>query len=259
MRKNLEVIFLLDNFGDIELDSLEAKLNVLLLNYTPEPERTVAMAAKLCYNSSTIPELLEEISKKEQAKFIQMLVASGHMSPIEHAVYTFGVEGISRACSHQLVRHRIASYSQQSQRYVNYKNLKFIVPPEIAKDEQRKKEFLTECLEDFRKYLKLVEEGYSEEDSRFVLPNATETKMIITMNARELLHFYELRTCERAQWEIRNMAKEMLKLAYATAPNLFKDAGPNCLRGPCTEGKYKCKREIPEIKEEFEELKKQKD
>jgi len=250
---------LLDNFGDIELDSLEAKLNVLLLNYTPEPERTVAMAAKLCYNSSTIPELLEEISKKEQAKFIQMLVASGHMSPIEHAVYTFGVEGISRACSHQLVRHRIASYSQQSQRYVNYKNLKFIVPPEIAKDEQRKKEFLTECLEDFRKYLKLVEEGYSEEDSRFVLPNATETKMIITMNARELLHFYELRTCERAQWEIRNMAKEMLKLAYATAPNLFKDAGPNCLRGPCTEGKYKCKREIPEIKEEFEELKKQKD
>ena len=257
MRKNLEVIFLPDDFGDIELDSLEAKLNVKLLQYTSQPENLIAMAAKLTQSDSTIEELLKKISEKDQAKFIGTLVDIGHLSPFEHAYYTFGVEGISRACSHQLVRHRIASYSQQSQRYVNYKNLKFIVPPEIAKDEQKKKEFLTECLEDFRKYLKLVEEGYSEEDSRFVLPNATETKIIITMNARELLHFYELRTCERAQWEIRNMAKEMLKFAYATAPNLFKDAGPNCLRGPCTEGKYKCKREIPEIREEFEELKRQ--
>ncbi|MEM0231452.1 MAG: FAD-dependent thymidylate synthase [Candidatus Woesearchaeota archaeon] len=238
-----------------EISNLEAKLSVRILEYTPNPEQIVAAAARLTQSSSTIEELLLKVSEKEQSRLITTLIEMGHLSPFEHVVYTFGIEGISRACSHQLVRHRIASYSQQSQRYVSYENVKFVVPPEIARNSEDKLKFLTQCLKEFEVYLEFVNKGYKPEDARFLLPNATETKIIITMNARELLHFYELRTCERAQWEIRQMAKQMLTLSYNTAPNIFKNAGPRCLRGPCTEGKYKCERNISEIRSEFEKIK----
>lgn len=232
----------------------EAELKVRLLAHTPNPEQVVAKAAKLCYSDSDIDELFKKIGKEDQGKFIDMLVSRGHLSPIEHASYTIAVEGISRACSHELVRHRLASYSQQSQRYVKYKNPRFVVPPDIGKDTKSKKMFLEDCLLQYKKYKSHLEEGKKAEDARFLLPNAMETKIIITMNARELLHVFRLRCCERAQWEIRSMAKEILKLVYPTAPNIFKYAGPSCLRGACSELDHKCPRPIPEIREEFKKI-----
>ena len=161
------------------------------------------------------------------------------MSVLEHASFTFGVEGVSRALLAQLTRHRIASFSVQSQRYVRFdkKTPDFVIPPKIAKDENllnQYNEFL-KISQDY--YNKFLAAGIPAEDARYVLPNASSTKIVMTMNARELRHFFELRCCNRAQWEIRNMACQMLKLAKQAAPVLFADAGPNCLRGGCTEDK----------------------
>lgn len=228
---------------------MESKLKVVLLAHTPDPEETVAAAAKLCYSASDVDSIRETVQEKEQRPFIEKLVDMGHLSPIEHASFTFAVEGISRACSHQLVRHRLASYSQQSQRYVGMEEgFGYIVPPSIEADPVLRERFgfFMEGIQEF--YNELVEamkargiEGESAyEDARFVLPNAAETKIIVTMNARELLHFFTQRCCRRAQWEIRAMAARMLKLARQAAPAIFKDAGPACLRGPCPEGAYSC-------------------
>ena len=170
------------------------------------------------------------------------------MSPVEHASFTFVVEGISRACSHQLVRHRLASYSQQSQRYVGEEEFDYIIPPSIREDLELKTLF-EDTMESIRKSYtffadKLVEKGSStesaREDARFVLPNATETKIMITMNARELLHFFHQRLCNRAQWEIRAMALSMLKLVKPIAPTIFRHSGPPCVKGKCPEGARTC-------------------
>lgn len=227
----------------------EAKLKVILLRHTPNPEETVAMAAKLCYSPSDITSLKGSIEAKDQKAFVDKLVKMGHMTPIEHPSFTFAIEGISRACSHQLVRHRVASYSQQSQRYVSEKTgFDYIIPPSIKADKELKMlftAFMKKSQETYNFIVeKLNEKGIKGEaanqDARFVLPNAAETKIMVTMNARELLHFFRQRCCSRAQWEIRAMAEEMLKLVKKIAPTIFYKAGPGCLYAPCPEGDYTC-------------------
>lgn len=215
-------------------------MHVKLLTSTPEPEKAVAAAARLCYAPIGADEIFAKMSTKQVKDLIGFLVKSGHHSAIEHASFTFAVEGISRACSHQLVRHRLASYNQQSQRYVAYDKPVFIVPPAIRKDAVKKRLFEKANAEAFRYYRELVEQGIEPEDARYLLPNATETKLVITMNARELFHFFTLRCCNRAQWEIRELADMMLKIAKKQAPTIFGSAGPGCVRGPCPEGKMTC-------------------
>lgn len=237
----------------------QAKLKVILLKHTPDPEETVAMAAKLCYSPTDISSLKEKIETKDQNKFVEKLINMGHMTPIEHATFTFAIEGISRACSHQLVRHRLASYSQQSQRYVSEEaGFDYVIPPVIKEDKELKSIF-TAFIKDAQKayntmVTKLNEKGVKGEaanqDARFILPNAAETKIVVTMNARELLHFFRQRCCNRAQWEIRAMSDEMLKLAKKTAPVIFSKAGPGCLHASCPEGDYSCGK-IKEVRKKY--------
>lgn len=217
-------------------------MKISLLQHTPEPETTVALAARLCYSPVGIDELRERLSRADIAAFLDKIMSLGHQSVLEHVSFTFGVEGISRACSHQLVRHRLASYSQQSQRYVELKGdaFPFVIPESIAGSERRRTFFDRAMQAAAEAYRELVDDGVPAEDARFVLPNAAETKIIVTMNARELLHFFNLRCCERAQWEIRAMAIEMLRLVKPLAPAIFRDAGPGCVAGACPEGTMTC-------------------
>lgn len=246
---------------------MESKLNVVLITHTSEPEILVTIAAKLCYSASTIKEILEQQDTEKAHKFIDKLVSMGHESPLEHAVYTFGIEGISRACSHQLVRHRIASYSQQSQRYVSEHSSKhggvfdYIIPKLFRR--VGKGQWFKEKMEIIQQWYDEAEEFFNEhgykgeranEDARYLLPNAAETKIILTMNARSLINFFRKRTCNRAQGEIINMAKEMYKLVYPTAPSIFKYAGPDCVvKKACYEGKMSCSL-AAKVREEFENI-----
>ena len=239
---------------------------VQLIAHTAEPERTVAAAAKLCYSDAHIETLLDGLTPEKTAAFLQKLSDLGHASPIEHASFTFGIEGVSRAFLAQVTRHRIASFSVQSQRYVRLEDFRYVIPPEIEAVPEAKARFVAAMNADAEKYLELARtledahtrtlmaQGLPEkaarakaakqanEDARFVLPNACETKMVVTMNARSLCNFFRLRCCERAQWEIRALADEMLRLVYPVAPHLFRTAGPGCLEGPCPEGKMCCGR-----------------
>ena len=270
---------------------------VTLLTYTPMPEQTVAMSAKLCYAKSDIDTIRDGLTEEKTASFVDMLASIGHESPIEHVSFTFGIEGISRACSHQLVRHRIASYSQQSQRYVDGSTFEFVTPPLVAENPEllekynkaieleakayvevrdalmvqsikklamNNEELLScfanfdgksdsEIIEKFKSVDKKqcsVFEKLANEDARFILPNACTTKIICTFNARSLMNFFEHRCCNRAQWEIRDVAQQMLALVKPIAPHLFKKAGPACLYGNCPEGKMSCGR-AEEMREKF--------
>jgi thymidylate synthase (FAD) len=230
-------------------------MNVTLLQYTPDPEKTVALAARLCYSAASIGDLQERLSASDIAVFLEKIMSLGHQSVLEHVSFTFGIEGISRACSHQLVRHRLASYSQQSQRYVTFKgeNFPLVVPDSIAESVQLQEVFdraMRACAEAYRE---LVDGGVPAEDARFVLPNAAETKIIVTMNGRELLHFFALRCCERAQWEIRAMAIEMLRLVKPLAPVIFAAAGPGCVGDGCPEGTMTCGR-AKEVRQAFKSM-----
>ena len=211
---------------------------VELLKYTNEPEKTCAVAGRLCYSAVGIEELKEQMTQDKIEDILKRIIKSGHLSVLEHASFSFGIEGVSRALLAQLTRHRIASFSVQSQRYVKFnKGIDFVVPPTIAKDEKLLEQY-NEFLKTSQKYYNdFIEAGIPAEDARYVLPNASSTKIVITMNARELRHFFALRCCNRAQWEIRDMACRMLKLAKQVAPILFNDAGPNCVRTACTETK----------------------
>ena len=247
---------------------MSATLNVTLLTHTPEPERAVASAGRLCYSSSTAAELKEKMPAAEVERLVTLLVRSGHLSALEHAAFTFGIDGISRACSHQLVRHRLASYSQQSQRYVHFSGESgFIVPPKIAEDPEALEVFEEAMGQALAAYNRLVEIGTEkglaketvQEDARFVLPNAAETRIVVTMNARELRHFFRIRCCRRAQWEINALAWRMRALALAAAPLLFRKSGPDCLYGKCHEGKMYCGRvytleEVAEMEEWMESI-----
>jgi len=240
---------------------MSAQLKVTLLQHTPAAERAVAAAGRLCYAPVSAAALKEAMTEEEVARLVRGLIRSGHLSALEHASFTFAVDGISRACSHQLVRHRIASYSQQSQRYVRFGSEdSFVIPPNIAASPEARAVFL-EAMDHARQaYDRLVEIGLSEgrkgesvyEDARFVLPNAAETKIVVTMNARELRHFFALRCCRRAQWEINRLAWTMRYLVLQVAPLLFENTGPGCMMHGCPEGKLSCGR--PYTPEEVAEM-----
>jgi len=228
-------------------------MDVQLLTHTPDPERVVAAAARLCYSAAGIEQLLEK-SRSEQESLLKKILSLGHYSVLEHASFTFGIEGISRACSHQLVRHRIASFSQQSQRYVSHRErLAAVTPESIGSQPQLARKYADFLDQAHLLYRELMEAGVPAEDARFVLPNAAATKLVMSMNGRELQHFFELRCCRRAQWEIRLMATEMLRQVRRVAPVLFGSAGPGCVHGPCPEGKMTCGA-INEVRSEFAEL-----
>lgn len=229
-------------------------MNVELLQHTPNPELAVALAARLCYSPAGIADLREKLSGSDIEKFLDKIMSLGHHSVLEHASFTFGIDGISRVTSHQLVRHRIASFSQQSQRYVSLKDrLDVVMPPSVAENQSIRGRFEQLMAELQKAYNQMVDAGIPPEDARYILPNAAKTNIIVTMNARELIHFFGLRCCERAQWEIREMAVEMLRLAKRVAPVIFRDAGPGCVVGPCPEGTMTCGR-IVEVREKFKSL-----
>lgn len=262
------------------------KVKVNLLQFTPEPEKVVASAAKLCYSAVGVEDINIGLTEEKTASFINMLTSYGHYSPMEHVSFTFAIEGVSRSLTHQLVRHRVASYSQQSQRYVKLNSFEYIIPPAIEANPEAKEIFINAMKRDQEDYDKLVEilsraaleEYISEykaaklgtgeieekvlkslkakaekkaiEDARYVFPNACETKIIATMNARELMHFFSHRCCNRAQWEIRALADEMLKLVKSVAPNLFKHCGPGCVKDKCPEGTMTCGK-ILQVREKY--------
>lgn len=233
-------------------------IKVNLIAYTPDPEKVVACAAKLCYsNADSIDTLMSGLTDEKAAKFIRHLSNMGHQSPVEHVSFTFAIEGVSRALLAQLTRHRIASYSVQSQRYVSMEDFEYVIPPEIQTDPESRVVFI-ESVEtagavynEVRESLiekhtadgmsKSAAEKKANEDARYILPNAAATRLIVTMNARSLLHFFNLRCCNRAQWEIRELADEMLRMVKPIAPNLFANAGPSCVsEGACPEGSMSC-------------------
>lgn len=227
-------------------------MKVTLLEHTPEPEKIVAAAAKLCYSSKAdIDSLLEDLTETKVQSFVGKLEELGHQSPFEHVSFTYGLEGVSRALLSQITRHRIgASFSVRSQRYCSEDSFGYVMPPSIAahgKHSVRYKALMAD-IQNF--YNKLVELGVPKEDARMVLPNACETRMVLTMNLRELWHFFELRCCTRAQWEIRALAKEMLRLGKKAAPVLFHHAGAACEKGFCPEGRMSCGRK-PTLDELF--------
>ena len=213
-------------------------ISVLLLANTPDPDRTVAAAARLCYSDVSAVDIAEGIRSEDVSRFIDHLRSSGHLSPFEHAAFTFAIDGISRVCSHQLVRHRMASYSQQSQRYVHMKEPEVITPPSLSSKPEVLDLFTRAVTEAHDAYRKMLESGIPAEDARYILPHGWATKIVVTMNARELHHFFAMRLCRRAQWEIRDLAQRMLISAREKAPLLFSLAGPDCLtRGRCFESK----------------------
>jgi thymidylate synthase (FAD) len=216
-------------------------MQVSLLYHTSNPERAVATAARLCYAPVGAAELMETMSDIQVNKVLATIMRSGHFSALEHASYTFAIDGVSRALTHQLVRHRVASFNQQSQRYVTYSSEPEIVLPQtIADDPEARAAFDTAIDVAYATYARLVEAGIPAEDARYVLPNACIAKIVVTMNVRELLHFFEVRCCNRAQWEIQKLARRMLDLVEPTAPYIFMDAGAACRRGSCKEGKMTC-------------------
>ncbi len=253
-------------------------MKVSLLTHTPQPEKIVAAAAKLCYANTEIDDLMTGLTDNKAKEFVQMLASLGHESPTEHVNFTFAIEGVSRSLLAQITRHRIASYSVQSQRYVRLENFEHVIPPAIAESEKAKEAYLAAMgseAENYNKlasilkehnYKKLTESGIPHdkaekmaekaaiEDARFVLPNACDTKMIVTMNTRSLNNFFKHRCCNRAQWEIRALADEMLKLVYNVSPSLFVKSGPPCVGGTCTEGKMSCNK-TAEMRAKYNEIK----
>ena len=230
-------------------------LRVKLLAHTPDPEKTCALAARTCYSALDMEGLQQLVAKKDQDDFLRRVLSSGHTSVLEHAAFTFSIEGVSRALLAQVTRHRIASFSVQSQRYVSMADgFDYVIPPSIsALGEAEEAEFIRQMDTMHAWYCQWQEKlggakEKSNEDARFVLPNAAATSLMVTMNARELMHFFELRCCNRAQWEIREMAWQMLAACRRAAPALFENAGPACLRGACPEGKASCGK-AKEVKE----------
>jgi thymidylate synthase (FAD) len=253
-------------------------MKVKLIAYTPEPEKVVAAAAKLCYSNADIDTLLDGLTAEKSAEFVKMLATMGHESPTEHVSFTFAIEGVSRSLLAQITRHRIASYSVQSQRYVNLKHPEFVTPHEIENNPEAMDRFeksMDMAADNYHKVTQILKSAHKEkfladgmdekeanraaekkaiEDARFILPNACTTKMIVTMNARSLNNFFRQRCCNRAQWEIRELAEEMFKLVYKIAPSLFAAAGPSCVSGSCPEGKMSCGRSA-EMREKYEKIK----
>lgn len=223
-------------------------MNVELLQYPENPERAVATAARLCYAPVGAKELMETMPPERVQSVLSTIMKSGHFSTLEHVSYTFAVDGVSRALTHQLVRHRLASFNQQSQRYVKFtKGVETVTPLTVEENKEAQAVFDEAIEAVIEGYQKLLDMGIPAEDARYLLPNAAETKIVITMNIRELLHFFSLRCCNRAQWEIRELAHKMLELVKPTAPYIFMDAGAPCVRGNCPEGKMTCGNPYPKV------------
>lgn len=252
-------------------------MKVKLIAHTPDPEKLVAAAAKNCYSSSNVDSVMDGLTAEKTESFVHMLAEIGHESPIEHVSFTFAVEGVSRSLLAQITRHRMASFSVQSQRYVREHGFEYVVPPEIDKIPAAREQFIRAMEEDQHTYEALTAalmDGYVEEllaqgmpekqarnqaekhaieDARYVLPNACTTRIVMTANARSLRNFFRLRCCNRAQWEIRALAEEMYRLVYAVAPALFARCGPACVDGACTEGKMTCGR-AAEVRAHYQAL-----
>ena len=251
-------------------------MKVILIAHTPAPEEIVAAAAKICYSARPVETVMENLDGESAASFVEMLASIGHESPIEHATFTFAIEGVSRSLLAQITRHRIASFSVRSQRYVSERKFAYVTPPQIALDPeanavyeeimeaeraaynkitgillQRKLEALPEAEREDKTRVAALRRSVGE-DARYVLPNACCTQMVMTMNARELKNFFRQRCCMRAQWEIRELATQMLFQVRAVAPALFADAGPACLNGPCPEGKMSCGQAV-QVRKKFKE------
>lgn len=234
----------------------EASMNVRLLERTQDAAALIYSACRQCYSADFAGDMFDKAKASEDAsrirEFISKVVSSGHESPLEHVKFTFAVEGVSRALTHQLVRHRIASYSQQSQRYVKETGFDYIVPPAFAKDDKLKVRFLSIMGDIQKSYNDLlgllkdkgVEGESANQDARFVLPQAAETKIVVTMNCREFKHFFQHRCCARAQWEIRALAEKMLAICARELPEVFSVPGAKCDDlGYCPEGaKFTCGR-----------------
>ena len=215
-------------------------MNVKLIGFTPNPEKIPALAAKLTH-SKINPEELEKTSDEELKAILKHVMNLGHTSVIEHTNFTFAISDVSRSLTHQLVRHRIASYAQQSQRYVNLNEPNYVTPPKIESNKKMKKAYDETMKNIWNEYNKLLNLGIPAEDARFILPNAASTNIIVTMNARSLLNFFELRCCQHAQWEIRQLANIMLQKVKKVSPNIFKNAGPACKsKRICPENKKDC-------------------
>jgi thymidylate synthase (FAD) len=230
-------------------------MEIKLIAHTPKPDMVCAAAAFTSWKKKTTAQLFEELGEKEALDFLKMVMGFGHASVTEHATFTFSISGVSRALTHQLVRHRLASYTQQSQRYVKFSHdeILYVTPPAIEEYPEAT-EIYTEVMAQLASaYDKLIKKGIAPEDARFVLPNAATTNIVVTMNARELLHFIRMRSCERTQWELREVSVEMLKLAKKVAPTLFHNAGPGCVIGPCPEGKLTCGK-IVEVRKRFKDI-----
>lgn len=238
----------------------QTHLHVELIAHTPLPEQVCALGARLCYSKADVDALMGRVSEQDQSAFLNRIMQSGHLSVLEHASFTFAIEGVSRALLAQITRHRIASFSVQSQRYVSLADgFNYIIPPAIEALGPQAVARYHEQMQQMQQWYaqwqsELGAKGESSnEDARFVLPNACETRMLVTMNVRELMHFFELRCCNRAQWEIRALATEMLRLCRQTAPALFANAGPGCVRGACPEGAKSCGN-ASRMREKFEHL-----
>ena len=224
-------------------------MKVKLINYTKDPEKIVAQSARLCYSAMDIEDLSKTLTSASIKKLVEKIIKLGHYSVLEHVSFTFAIEGISRVTTHQLVRHRLASFSQQSQRYVEIKKegFPYITPDSIEKNKKIAKIY-RETVEELDKIYRIfLKHNIPSEDARYILPQAVETKIIFTANARELLHIFKLRCCNRAQWEIRKVAKKMLSEVKVIAPNIFKNAGPPCVTGKCPEGELSCGKPWPKV------------
>ena len=200
-------------------------MKVKLVRYTPMPAELCGEAASCCWK------------KNNHEKSLKHAMESGHLSVLEHASFTFYIEDVSRVLLAQLTRHRIASFTVESQRYVRIDGCTLIVPESIQKMEnaELREKALRNMAEAMQIYSELADSGVPAEDARYITPQAVPTSLYLSMNARELMHFFELRTCNRAQWEIREMADEMLKICRKIAPKIFLSAGPGCVTGGCPE------------------------
>jgi len=211
-------------------------LKVVLLGHSPDPEIAVATAARNCYSPRDVATIAENWTPAEAAKMVARVRDAGHLSTFEHTMFTFGISGVSRALTHQLVRHRHFSFEQKSQRYIPVRGaFAYVTPPSIAERPAIAARYAALMTEIAAVYAEALEAGTPAEDARFVLPNAAETQIVVTANARALLDFFSLRTCNNAQWEIRQMSFAMLRLVKRVAPNLFFRAGASCVRGYCNE------------------------
>ena len=204
-------------------------MNVTLVSYTKDGERIVAIASKMSRSRKGWEYHWQNMTDEEVGEWIRDAIVHGYWSVLEHSVYTFSIEGITRVASHQLVRHRIASYTQMSHRFAKPVDEYYqpVIPPSTK---SRARQTVEEAYrEAYNNYYELLEAGVPEEDARYVLPNGVNTNVVVTMNARELYNFFSLRLCSRSQWEIRQVAWKMLEEVKKVHPRLFRYAGTNCI------------------------------